>query len=53
MYFSESDKELLSFAIDRFKENDEVKIIGKNQERLIYFPIKEWRTSMYEDISSR
>ena len=34
MYFSESDKELLSFAIDRFKENDEVKIIEGKYLRL-------------------
>lgn len=47
------DPMIYRFGRTLFFENDEVKIIGKNQERLIYFPIKEWRTSMYEDISSR
>ena len=46
--------ESLIYRIGRtlFFENNEVEIIGKNLERLIYFPAKEWRKCVYEDISS-
>lgn len=33
-------------------ENNESEIVGKNLERLIYFPVKEWREWIYEDIGS-
>lgn len=33
-------------------ENNKSEIVGKKLERLIYFPAKEWRECIYEDISS-
>lgn len=33
-------------------ENNEAKIVGKNLERLIYFPVREWRKCIYEDTGS-
>lgn len=33
-------------------ENNESEIVGNNLERLIYFPVKEWREWIYEDIGS-
>lgn len=35
-----------------FFESGDSKIIGKNLERLIYFPIKEWGECMHENFSS-
>lgn len=49
MYFSESDKELLSFAIDRFKENDEVKIIEGKYLRLKSNEIRDFLSLVSSD----
>lgn len=49
MYFSERDKQLLLFVIDRFKENNEVKIIEGKYLRLKNNDIREFLSLVSND----
>lgn len=47
-----SDQIICRIGRTLYFENSNVKILGKDLDRVLYFPIREWRKCLYENIGS-